>query len=229
MTRLTLLVAALVATVSLATPAAQRPVPPEAGPIKVMAFNIRLGTANDGENLWERRREMLFQLLRDQDADLIGLQEAFRFQIDEIMAAVPGYAATGVAREDGKADGETSAILFRASRFHVSDAGTFWFSDTPEAPGTRTWGNNYTRISSWARFIESDGSAFWHYNVHLDHESQPSREKSTALLLERITSRDQDDEPVVVTGDFNAGEDNPAVTTLTGGPFVDTFRVLHAN
>ncbi len=214
-----------------AVPGAQQAAEP-AGPIKVMSFNIRLGTANDGDNHWEKRREMLFEVLRAENPDLIGVQEAFRFQLDQIMAAVPGYAVTGVAREDGKADGETSAILFRASRFHVSDAGTFWFSDTPETPGTRTWGNNYTRISSWARFIESDGSAFWHYNLHLDHQSQPSRVNSTALLLERIEARPWPDEPVIVTGDFNVGEDNAALTYLTGsagskGPFVDTFRVLH--
>jgi endonuclease/exonuclease/phosphatase family metal-dependent hydrolase len=38
---------------------------------------------------------------------------------------------------------------------------------------------------------------------------------------------------VVVTGDFNAGESNPALTALVSkgadGPFVDTYRVLHAD
>ena len=35
-------------------------------------------------------------------------------------------------------------------------------------------------------------------------------------------------EPVIVTGDFNAGEQNPAVASMTaGGAFVDTFRVKH--
>jgi endonuclease/exonuclease/phosphatase family metal-dependent hydrolase len=179
---------------------------------------------------------MLFELLRTENADVVGLQEAFRFQIEEILAAVPAYAVVGVGRDDGKAAGETSALLFRKDRLHVGAAGTFWFSDTPDVPGTRTWGNRYNRISSWARFIDKDGSAFWHYNVHLDHESQPSRERSTALLAERIAARQFPDEPVVVTGDFNAGEDNPALHRLTGAPdapaatpplMVDSFRVLH--
>ena len=154
-----------------------------------MSFNIRYGTANDGENRWANRRDMLFALLRTENPDLIGLQEALRFQIDEILAAVPGYAVVGVGRDDGKAAGEMSAILFRTARFHVAASGTFWFSDTPEIPGSKTWGNRITRIASWARFVDRDGSAFTHYNLHLDHESQPSREKSTALLLQRITAR----------------------------------------
>jgi endonuclease/exonuclease/phosphatase family metal-dependent hydrolase len=86
--------------------------------------------------------------------------------------------------------------------------------------------------------------------VHLDHQSQPSRERSTELLRQRIAARAFPSEPVVVTGDFNVGESNPALATLLGpaaptqqesqgakaepaapklakaGPFVDTFRVV---
>ena len=74
---------------------AQAPARPPAEPLTVMSFNIRLGTANDGDNHWTRRRDMLFDVLRVENADLVGLQEAFRFQIDEILAAVPLYAVTG--------------------------------------------------------------------------------------------------------------------------------------
>ncbi len=222
--------------------ASQAPAPAlsAAEPMVVMSFNIRYGTANDGDNHWTKRREQLFALLRAENPDLIGLQEALRFQVEEILAAVPGYAAIGVGRDDGKASGETSAILFRTSRFHVAQSGTFWFSDMPDTPGTKTWGNRYNRVSSWARFVEHDGTAFTHYNLHLDHESQPSREKSTALLLQRIDARAVPAEPAIVTGDFNAGEGNEALRVLVGpkGPaaapapgasprFVDTFRVLH--
>ena len=95
-------------------------------------------------------------------------------------------------------------------------------------------------MSSWARFVERDGTAFTHYNLHLDHESQPSREKSTALLLLRIDARAIPSEPVIVTGDLNAGEANPALRVLVGPTgaagapapgaskhFIDTFRALH--
>ncbi len=211
---------------------AQAPARPASEPLSVMSFNIRLGTANDGDNHWTLRRQMLFDLLRDQNADIVGLQEAFRFQIEEILAAVPGYGVVGVGRDDGRAGGETSAILFKTARLHLAESGTFWFSDTPDVPGTRTWGNRYNRVSSWARFIDRDGTAFYHYNLHLDHESQPSRERSVDLLLQRIGARAFPDEPVVVTGDFNVGETNPALLRLVGtggqpGPFVDSFRLLH--
>ena len=205
---------------------------PAAEPLLVMSFNIRYGTANDGQNRWENRREMLFALLRAENADLIGVQEALYPQIQEILAAVPGYAVAGVGRDDGRTKGEFSAILFRTNRFTLSDAGTFWFSDTPEVVASTSWGNSITRICSWARLIDRDGRAFWHYNVHLDHQSQPSRERSTELLARRIAERNSHGEPAIVTGDLNVGETNAALMALVGspsapGPFVDTFRVLH--
>jgi endonuclease/exonuclease/phosphatase family metal-dependent hydrolase len=227
-------------TAPVTPPAPESPTAP-GGSLSVMTFNIRYGTANDGENRWTNRRDMLFALLRDEKPDLIGLQEALRFQVDEILAAVPGYAAVGVGRDDGKAAGEMSAILYRTSRFYVASSGTFWFSDTPETPGSKTWGNRITRISTWARFVERNGRAFTHFNLHLDHESQPSREKSTVLLLERIQARAALTEPVIVTGDFNTGESNAALQVLVGPggpaavpaagaappPLIDTFRALH--
>ena len=194
-------------------------------PITVMSFNIRFGTAKDGENEWSRRRAHLFDVVKEQDADVLGLQEALDFQIDEIVAAVPGYATIGVGRDDGRARGEFTAILFRKERFRVAEAGTFWLSDTPSVPGSKTWGNTITRICTWARLIDRDGRGFFVYNVHLDHQSQPSRERSTLLLRERIEARSVAQEPVLVTGDFNVGEKNPALATLIG-PLVDSYRVV---
>ena len=197
-----------------------------AEPLTVMSFNIRYGTAPDGDNHWTFRRALLFDVLRQENADIVGLQEALDSQIREITEALPGYAVVGVGRDDGKAKGEYSAILVRRDRFHVAEAGTFWFSETPLVPGSTSWGNRITRICTWARLIDRDGLGFWIYNVHLDHESQPSRERSAALLAQQIHSR-RLDEPVIVTGDFNAGEDNPVITELVPGMLIDTFRVLH--
>jgi endonuclease/exonuclease/phosphatase family metal-dependent hydrolase len=234
MTRIVRLILALCLLTNTLTLAAQ---PAGREPLTVMTFNIRYGTAKDGENDWAARRQLLFDVVREQDADLIGLQEALAFQIDEIVAAVPGYAVVGVGRDDAARRGEYSAILFRKDRLQVAEAGTFWFSDTPSVPASKSWGNNITRISTWARFIDRDGRGFYHFNLHLDHQSQPSRERSTQLLRERVDARAVAGDPVIVTGDFNVGESNPAIVTLLGtrtgtapnpaAPFVDTYRVLH--
>jgi endonuclease/exonuclease/phosphatase family metal-dependent hydrolase len=222
---------ALLLVVTAALAAAQATV---RDPLTVMSFNIRYGTAKDGDNHWSLRKDMLFDVVREQDADLVGLQEALGAQVDEIVAAVPIYAAIGVGRDDAASAGEHSAILFRKDRLRVADAGTFWFSDTPSVPASKSWGNNITRICTWARFIDRGGRAFYLFNLHLDHESQPSRERSTQLLRQRIDAREFARDPVIVTGDFNVGEKNPALATLVSSqaaelppPFLDTFRVLY--
>jgi endonuclease/exonuclease/phosphatase family metal-dependent hydrolase len=210
--------------------------------LRVMSFNIRYGSAKDGENHWKNRKQMVFDVLRGHNPDIVGLQEALDFQIAEICAALGKYGRIGVAREDGNKDGEYSAILYRRDLFDVDESDTFWFSDTPEIPGSSHWGNVCVRICTWARFVEKkSGEAFYLFNLHLDHVYQPSREKSAVLLTHRINRRRHPD-PFVVTGDFNTGENNPVVkylkgrTRLTGAdgnehnnpvPMLDTFRVLH--
>jgi len=204
--------------------------PAAAADLAVMSFNIRYGTANDGENRWPLRRDFLMDVVRQDNADVIGLQEALHDQIVEMTTALPAYGVIGVGRDDGKTRGEYAAILYRRDRFHVAESGTFWFSDTPSVVASTSWGNTITRICTWARLIDRQGGAFWVFNVHLDHQSQPSRERSTTLLAERIRARANPGEPVVVTGDFNVGENNAALPVLVGGGaplLVDTFRRLH--
>jgi len=199
----------------------------QAGDVAVMSFNIRYGTADDGENAWPLRQDLVLETIRMQHPDVLSLQEALAFQIDQLETAFPGYRRVGVGRDDGERAGEYAAIMFRIGRFELLDSGSFWFSDTPAVPGSMSWGNRITRLCTWVRLRDTtSGQAFYIYNVHWDHESQASRERSAGLLLDRIATRD-DPDPVIVTGDFNAGEANPAFVALTANGLRDTFRALH--
>ncbi len=222
--------------------AAAKEQPQAKADLVVMSFNIRYGTANDGENNWDKRKEMACDLVRREAPDLVGLQEALRAQIDDMRAALPEYAEIGVGRDDGKTQGEYSGILYRKDRFDLDESGTFWLSDTPEVPGSITWANACTRLCTWGRLIpKSSGRPFYMYNTHLDHVSQPSREKGIALIMSRVVNRKHPD-PIILTGDFNSGENSAVVRYLKGErqlevvsdglsrnplPLVDTFRLLH--
>lgn len=192
----------------------------------ITSFNVRYGTANDGENRWELRRPRTFEVMRRYPADLWALQEALGFQVDELAQAVGKFGVVGVGRDDGKRAGEFSAILFSPQRFRLRESGTFWLSDTPETVASASWGNRVVRICTWAHFEDRRaGQSFYVFNTHLDHESQPAREKGVALILQRIRDRKHAD-PVLVTGDFNAGEENPAIAAVKKAGFRDTFRLL---
>jgi endonuclease/exonuclease/phosphatase family metal-dependent hydrolase len=113
-------------TLSLPARAAAASEQPQAkADLVVMSFNVRYAAANDGENNWDKRKDLACEVIRRQGPDLIGFQEALRVQIDDIRAALPEYAEIGVGREDGKTKGEYSAILYRKDRFDVNDTGTF--------------------------------------------------------------------------------------------------------
>ena len=199
--------------------------------IDALSFNIRFDTSKDGENAWPKRKEMVGQWVKSESPDVIGLQEALRHQIDDIKKVATAYSEYGVGRDDGKSRGEHCTILYLKKRFNLdkSDCGTFWFSDTPEKVASKSWGNEIPRICTWARFIEKKtDKGFYVYNVHYDHRSQPSRLGASELIIQRISKRKRSNEPIILMGDFNASENNPAIKIFKDEPLnlVDTFRVV---
>ena len=199
--------------------------------IDAVAFNIRFDNPKDGENAWPNRKEMVGKWIESESPDVIGLQEALKHQINDIKKVATAYSEYGVGRDDGKSRGEHCTILYLKKRFTLDkkDCGTFWFSDTPEKIASKSWGNEIPRICTWARLIhKKTGKGFYLYNVHYDHQSQSSRIGASNLIIERISNRKQSNEPIILMGDFNAAEKNPAITVFKEEPLklVDTFRVV---
>ena len=204
-----------------------------APPLDVMSFNVRYGTAPDGENSWTARRELVRRVIRTVAPDLLGVQEALRFQLDEIAPAMPHSGEVGVGRDDGIQAGEYAAILYDTTRLTVLAHGTFWLSDTPDVPGSMTWGNQYPRLVTWARFRDAASAAvFLALNTHWDHESQHARERGARQIVEWLAIHAASAEPVLLMGDFNANADNPAIRMLLGAAtpgvvLTDTYRAVH--
>ncbi len=192
----------------------------DAPSLRVMSFNIRYATPNDGYNAWSERKELAASMIRYHEADMVGLQEALHSQLDDLTGSLSGYAWTGVSRQDGAAgpdaEGEFSAILYREARLELLESSTFWLSEQPEEVGSQSWDAALPRIVTWARFRDKEsGEEFYHFNTHFDHIGVEAREESAELIVRRIAARDQD-LPVVLTGDFNCV------------PTDDPYRVLTA-
>ncbi|HEY0943007.1 MAG TPA: endonuclease/exonuclease/phosphatase family protein [Steroidobacter sp.] len=187
-----------------------------AQPLRVMTFNIRLPTDRDGVNNWDARRDIVVQMLRAEDPDVIGTQELFKRQGDDLVASLPQYAWFGADRRGGDED-EHMGVFYRKDRLRVRESGDFWLSDTPEVPGSRTWGNIYPRMVTWARFERiADGATFTLYNTHLPYrdEDEPIRIRCIELLEARL-DRLPRDERVILTGDFNTSPDSQVHTLLS--------------
>ena len=133
--------------------------------LNVLSFNIRYPNPNDGVHYWPNRKNLVSSIIRFYDADIIGLQEAFRSQLDDLSADFPNFQWEGVCRTDGSTqptpDNEFSAIFYNSSKLKVLQSGTFWLSPTPNIVGSKGWDAALPRIVTWAQFeIVSSGKQF---------------------------------------------------------------------
>ena len=228
--------------------------PPKAVPVRedgllhlrLMSFNVRYESSEDGgPRAWRERIVGAVQVIRRERPDVMGVQEALHGQVADLWASLPEYEFYGVGRDDARRVGEYSGIFYRRDRFRPDpdQQGTFWLSDAPEKVGSRTWGNEIPRVATWLRLVDLEtGRGFYVFNTHLDHRHQPSRERAALLIARRMDARKHPEEPVVLLGDFNAVETNPALIYLTGrkarlaaveqkwaNGMMDTFQSIYPN
>lgn len=209
-----------------AAPAPASPPASAPAPLRALTFNVRYGTAPDGENAWEKRRDLLLQVLEQQNADLVALQEALAFQLDLFLEKFPRYRASGAFRRGGRED-EWTGILVDRKRFDVEQEGQFWLSDTPEKVGSTGWDAALPRLCAWAVLAERDGGRRCAvFATHMDHQGEKARLESMRLILARARESAHG-LPVLLMGDFNAAEDSPPLRLAREAGFRDSYRVLH--
>ena len=191
--------------------------------LNVMSFNLRFGTARDGEDSWDHRRDRLVDTIRRQNPDIIGTQECLDFQAEYIVQQLPDYRWFGIGR-DKDGSGEMTAILYKKDALVPVATGNFWLSETPEVPGSMSWDTSLTRLVTWIRFYHpQSGVFFYHFNTHFDHRGGEARAQSAALIAKRIAELG-DKSPVVLTGDFNSDGDTTAPwETLTASGLRDAW------
>jgi endonuclease/exonuclease/phosphatase family metal-dependent hydrolase len=183
--------------------------------IRVMTYNIRVAV-DTGINSWNNRKEPVASVIKKYGADVVGVQEALKHQLDDLLNLLPGFSFVGVGRDDGISEGEYSAILYKKSRFEILDDSTFWLSETPDAPSIG-WDAAIKRVVTWARIKDkSSGKIFYHFNTHFDHRGEMARLESANLLNDKVAEI-VGDTPAIVTGDLNFTPESKGYKILTGG------------
>ncbi|HWG67622.1 MAG TPA: endonuclease/exonuclease/phosphatase family protein [Rhodanobacteraceae bacterium] len=184
--------------------------------LRVMTFNVRYPAPNDGAERWESRRDLFVKTIREQHPDVLGTQELYKEQGDYVVAQLPGYKWFGMGRKGDGGD-EHMGVFYRTDELRVLDSGNFWLSDTPDVPGSDTWGTPFPRMVTWARFQrKDDGRTFVMFDTHLPYREQDdvAREKGAAVILKHIAKLAAG-EPFVLTGDFNTTPDSKVHAMLT--------------
>ena len=190
------------------------------GNIRAMSFNIRC--LNVGKDTWQDRIGIVSQTILESDADSIGVQEATPEWMETLNTTVADkYAYVGVGRDDGKNQGEYSAIFYLKDKYKVVNSGTFWLSETPEKP-SMGWDASCNRICTWVRLKnKKTGKEYVHMNSHFDHTGTIARKNSVSLILEK--AKTFGNIPVVFTADMNVKEGSTNYKQFTeSGYFYDT-------
>jgi endonuclease/exonuclease/phosphatase family metal-dependent hydrolase len=202
---------------------AAEPAPTNSPALCVLTFNLRFASANP-PNAWPVRRPVMRDCIRQLAPDVIGTQEGMYAQLKDLASDLPDFEWVGLGREGGS-QGEFMAVFYRRDRLEPLAYDHFWLSDTPEVIASVTWGHTCKRMVTWVRFRDRrTGGEFYFWNTHLDHESEPARQKGAVLIRDRIAKL-KTRLPVLLVGDFNcAGGSSPAWATLAkDGGLSDTW------
>lgn len=192
----------------------------KADELKIMSFNVRLKTTETDEtNNWDNRKAACIALIKDQQPNIIGFQEAkystqWVYLKEQLAADYEGY---GVNRDTGKESGtgETMGILYNKNVIEKIDGGTFWLSETPDTP-SKGFGANYSRNATWGIFKHKpSGVTFYYINTHLDHQVANAQIEGMKLIAQDFQAK-KDSYPLFLTGDLNIKSNNVALDAIEG-------------
>lgn len=186
--------------------------------LTVGSYNLRNKNQHDSinGNGWNRRVESIANQIIWEHPDLFGTQEGLHEQLVDLDVRLKDYKWIGVARDDGKQEGEYSAIFYREDRVELLEQGNFWLNETPDRPALG-WDAACIRICTWGHFRDRQTKReFYFLNLHMDHVGVRARAESAKLVMQRITQMtDSGKKLAILTGDFNVPQTDELYSIFT--------------
>jgi endonuclease/exonuclease/phosphatase family metal-dependent hydrolase len=212
----------LISGLALASSMASATALPGTHDLRVMTFNVRYGTADDGINAWPKRRDLMVRVIRKEHPDIMGTQELLSPQGDYLQQHLAGYTWFGMGRNGNEIDengNEHMGVFYDRTRLQVLESGNFWLSETPDKPGSIGAGLLMPRMVTWAKFHDRrSGKDFYYYDTHFPYrdgeEAEATRERCAEQIRQRLAQL-PDSLPVILTGDFNTTPDSRTHASLT--------------
>lgn len=205
----------------------------------VMSYNLYVGNNN---------KAAVLAIIQAQNPDVFGVQEANDAWYTYLTENLTDYGVIGFGRDSTGADcehatatkntGEGCYIFYRKSMFTVSEAKTYWFSDTSTQKSQFSCEtDNYYRVFTYAKLKRiADGKELVFCNTHLELTPE-ARKLEVEMMLKYLKPYLDADISVVITGDFNmessetaafgqfapAGLQDAAAAALNKGSTAATF------
>lgn len=181
--------------------------------ITVMSTNVRCWSPTDfGQKSWFYRANLFINNIAEVAPDIIGFQEATRYQYGYLVENLQGYDNV-IEYRDNSIFSEGCPIFYRMDIYKLVDKGSFWLSETPTEM-SKSWGAAHYRICSYVILEDKNtGQQFVVFNTHLDHVSEEARIKGIGVVLDHI--KKFGDIPALLMGDLNAKEDSKTYNMAT--------------
>jgi len=182
----------------------------------VGTYNVRYFNQEDTEdgNGWGNRCPVICSMINFENPDIFGTQEAKSNQIYDLKKGLDGYDYIGIGRDDGKEEGEYSAIFYKKDKLQLLRSGNFWLNENTTEP-TLGWDAACVRICTWGKFKDKKTKLkFYYFNLHMDHVGVVARRESAKLVIRKIKELAENKAAVILTGDFNVDQND------------ETFRIF---
>lgn len=179
--------------------------------IDVITFNIRNFDDKDGHSVVERAPRVE-NVVKKYDADIVGFQEVTPQWLEYLTSFFSNeYEIYNVYRAHNSH--ESTPIMWKKNKFECLDKGILWLSETPneESIAWDTW--NCPRILTYAKLkSKENGEVFTHINTHFGFGDE-CQTKSAKIITD--FSKNQCDNKVIITGDFNMKPDTVGYAEMT--------------
>ena len=179
---------------------------PEKLPLRVATYNVLCENCSKGKASWAKRRGAVVAAIRDQDPDVIGLQEASQGRIpgggtqyqDIVRRLGAPYRITDSRRGASLA----VRIVYNADRVELVRKGSAFL---PKGKSKRA--------ATWAIFEQkATGERFFFLSTHLEPSNDKKgsrkyynvRRRQANAVVDIIRRNNPDGLPVIAVGDFNS-------------------------
>lgn len=171
--------------------------------MRVMTFNLRADNVLDTRNRWKQREQIVYDMIKAYNCDMIGLQEVTNLMSEDLRKNIIPYHHVGMGRTKNFFV-EKNTVLIR-KRYEILETKTFWLSKSPNKVGSGLWHSLFPRICTRVTFKINGKDKVCMYNTHLDCLSPVARRYGLSVILNDMKKYQEKEKlPCILTGDFNA-------------------------
>lgn len=169
--------------------------------MRIMSFNLRHSIIQSLTGYWIFRYKKIVRYLNTDIYDVIGTQEVTWFNKRYLVKHMTNYNVVGDGRGSFLFSNEYNVILLH-KKYNITKYKTYSLSDNIEVLGTKISGYKFPRICTIIH-CSFENNKYLIINTHIDNSSSDNKKKMLDILEEILHKEKEEDELVIITGDFN--------------------------